>query len=546
MALKNNDVGGGGTSRHIARERLDGGAPARRRISSDRSAARRSAGRPRGGLASDPARHRCRADARPRAHAGRRGPARPRLSRPLLHRLGDFRARICSGASDGQPKTPPGPRRSAACRKTRSSRWRAASPAGARWSPARMSLQRAEHGEQPVWMAVVLAAMLGQIGLPGGGFAYALGLDLEHRQAAGGGAVAGTCRSGRNAIDDFIPVARIADMLLQAGRGVRLQRPASDLSRYPAGLLGRRQPVPPPSGSRAVARRVRPPGHGRRARIRVDGDRPPRRHRAAGDDHAGARGYRRRGRRSAAGRDAPGGPALRRGARRPRDLRRAGRAARLRASEFTEGRSPRQWLEHLYEPTRQRAGRARPQRARVRRVLGGRASWSCRPCRGTAASSAPSAATPTPRRCRRRAAGSRSSRRRSPASAIPTARAIRPGCRRSRAPGSPRAARFPLQLIANQPATRLHSQLDFGATSLASKIRGREPVRIHPARRRRARHRRRRSRAGLQRSRRLPRRRGAQRRGEPGRRAAGDRRVVRPGGSRPPRRRSACTAIRTC
>jgi biotin/methionine sulfoxide reductase len=41
-------------------------------------------------------------------------------------------------------------------------------------------------------------------------------------------------------------------------------------------------------------------------------------------------------------------------------------------------------------------------------------------------------------------------------------------------------SRFPLQLIANQPATRLHSQLDFGATSLASKIDGREPVRIHP------------------------------------------------------------------
>jgi biotin/methionine sulfoxide reductase len=37
------------------------------------------------------------------------------------------------------------------------------------------SLQRAEPGEQPVWMGVVLAALLGQIGLPGGGFAYALG-----------------------------------------------------------------------------------------------------------------------------------------------------------------------------------------------------------------------------------------------------------------------------------------------------------------------------------------------------------------------------------
>ncbi len=32
------------------------------------------------------------------------------------------------------------------------------------------SIQRADHGEQPIWMAVVLAAMLGQIGLPGGGF----------------------------------------------------------------------------------------------------------------------------------------------------------------------------------------------------------------------------------------------------------------------------------------------------------------------------------------------------------------------------------------
>src|SRR5207237_1690667 len=46
--------------------------------------------------------------------------------------------------------------------------------------------------------------------------------------------------------------------------------------------------------------------------------------------------------------------------------------------------------------------------------------------------------------------------------------------------GSPAMTPFPLQLIANQPATRLHSQLDFGATSLASKIKGREPVSLHP------------------------------------------------------------------
>jgi biotin/methionine sulfoxide reductase len=37
-----------------------------------------------------------------------------------------------------------------------------------------------------------------------------------------------------------------------------------------------------------------------------------------------------------------------------------------------------------------------------------------------------------------------------------------------------------LTLIANQPATRLHSQLDFGAYSQSKKIAGREAVRLNP------------------------------------------------------------------
>nr|GFD22051.1 hypothetical protein [Tanacetum cinerariifolium] len=37
------------------------------------------------------------------------------------------------------------------------------------------SLQRSVHGEQPFWMTVTLAAMLGQIGLPGGGFGLGYG-----------------------------------------------------------------------------------------------------------------------------------------------------------------------------------------------------------------------------------------------------------------------------------------------------------------------------------------------------------------------------------
>jgi biotin/methionine sulfoxide reductase len=47
--------------------------------------------------------------------------------------------------------------------------------------------------------------------------------------------------------------------------------------------------------------------------------------------------------------------------------------------------------------------------------------------------------------------------------------------------GSPRVQRFPLALVANNPATRLHSQLDAGAYSQSSKVAGREPARLNPA-----------------------------------------------------------------
>ena len=35
-------------------------------------------------------------------------------------------------------------------------------------------------------------------------------------------------------------------------------------------------------------------------------------------------------------------------------------------------------------------------------------------------------------------------------------------------------------MISNQPSTRLHSQHDPGAVSMASKVQGREPITIHP------------------------------------------------------------------
>ncbi|MGI9437318.1 MAG: molybdopterin dinucleotide binding domain-containing protein, partial [Geminicoccaceae bacterium] len=46
--------------------------------------------------------------------------------------------------------------------------------------------------------------------------------------------------------------------------------------------------------------------------------------------------------------------------------------------------------------------------------------------------------------------------------------------------GSERSGRFPLALNSSQPITRLHSQYDFGRTSRNAKINGREAMRMHP------------------------------------------------------------------
>ncbi|TCS39739.1 molybdopterin guanine dinucleotide-containing S/N-oxide reductase [Reinekea marinisedimentorum] len=77
-------------------------------------------------------------------------------------------------------------------------------------------VQRTEHGEQTLWGTITLASMLGQIGLPGGGYAIAYGSD------GGIGLMNRPIRwpafpKGNNPVDTFIPVACIADMLLNPG-----------------------------------------------------------------------------------------------------------------------------------------------------------------------------------------------------------------------------------------------------------------------------------------------------------------------------------------
>ncbi|MBF9031063.1 molybdopterin-dependent oxidoreductase [Rhodobacterales bacterium HKCCE3408] len=79
-------------------------------------------------------------------------------------------------------------------------------------------LQRADHGEQPLWAGLALAAMLGQIGQPGTGFGFGYGSTT---------AVGRPARlipwpsvpQGRNPVRDYIPVARIAEMLERPGDG---------------------------------------------------------------------------------------------------------------------------------------------------------------------------------------------------------------------------------------------------------------------------------------------------------------------------------------
>ena len=335
------------------------------------------------------------------------------------------------------------------------------------------SLQRAEHGEQPVWMGAVLAAALGQIGLPGGGYGYALGAIAYYGRRTNAVPLA-TLPQGRNGVAEFIPVARIADMLLNPGASYRYNGQTltypdirlvywaggnpfhhhQDLNRLRRAVARIDTFVVHELGWTATARHAdfvlpctmtlerEDIGGSSNDPLLVPMHAVSAPYEEARDDYAIF----------------------------------ADLAERLGAREtFTEGRSVRQWLEHLYEPTR--AGLAKlglPAPSFGEFWAGNGHELPQEPDDGgrlRAFREDPlSAPLQTP-----------SGRVEVFSSAI--ASFAEPDCLGHPAwlpPVDVPSPNAPLMLIANQPATRLHSQLDFGGYSSEAKHRGREVARIHP------------------------------------------------------------------
>ncbi len=82
------------------------------------------------------------------------------------------------------------------------------------------SLQRQDHGEETIWAGLNLACLVGQIGRPGCGFGFGYGSMNNSGRPVGLWSWP-SLPQGRNPVGDFIPVARITDMLETPGESFR-------------------------------------------------------------------------------------------------------------------------------------------------------------------------------------------------------------------------------------------------------------------------------------------------------------------------------------
>ena len=339
------------------------------------------------------------------------------------------------------------------------------------------SLQRADHGEQPLWMAITLAAMLGQIGLPGGGFGFGYG---------GANRIGTTPHAfswpampqGENQVRSFIPVARLADMLLQPGEpfdydGTEYRYPDIRLVYWAGGNpFHHQQDI-----NKLVTAWRRPDTvvvhepwwnpMARHADIVLPCTTPAERNDlgiATGEAHLFAMRQL----------VAPIGEA------RSDHAILAGIGAHLGIDDaFTGGRDEMGWVRHLYALARQRAASFDLD------LPDFEAFWQ----RGHIRLSPPAAETVFLSAFR---ADPDAAPLATPSGRIEIVSDRIAGFGYADCPGHPVwlepaewlggavARDYKLHLVSNQPRTRLHSQYDQGAASVAAKIAGREPLSIHP------------------------------------------------------------------
>ncbi|TQN27838.1 biotin/methionine sulfoxide reductase [Haloactinospora alba] len=336
------------------------------------------------------------------------------------------------------------------------------------------SVQRAQYGEQPLWAGVALAACLGQIGLPGGGFACGYGSMGSY---AGGSTPGGLPRvsQGPNPVSEFIPVARVADMLLHPGEnydydGQRRTYPDIRLVAWSGGNpFHHHQDLA--RLSRAFARpdtvlvaETHWTATARHADIVLPSTTTLER-----DDYAASQG-------DTTLRAMPRAVPPHGTARDEYDVY-TELARRLGAEHaFTQGRTSAEWLRYLYERWRAAqpghlpdfdafwaAGEVEiPGRVEDTTLFGGfRADPDGCPLD-----------TPSGRVELYSADIAGFGYPDCPGHPVWLASTERLG--------SPRSERWPLLLIANQPGGKLHSQQDMGAHSRSGKVAGRAPLRMHP------------------------------------------------------------------
>ncbi|MUU18929.1 molybdopterin guanine dinucleotide-containing S/N-oxide reductase [Helicobacter pylori] len=81
------------------------------------------------------------------------------------------------------------------------------------------AMQRAQHGEQPDWALIVLASMIGQVGLSGGGFGFSMHYG-GNAQASSGARIVPMISQGNNSVKSAIPASRISEAILNPDKEI--------------------------------------------------------------------------------------------------------------------------------------------------------------------------------------------------------------------------------------------------------------------------------------------------------------------------------------